>query len=89
MTTELNAFLHGVTFAGFFVCCLFFFRFYRKTHDGLFLAFGVAFLVFALERAVMLFAERGAGREPFYLIRLGGFALIIIALALKNRADRR
>jgi hypothetical protein len=70
---------------GFLVASLFFFRFWRRTGDWLFVAFGIAFLLFALNQAVVVLA--GIPREEqslIYLLRLAGFALLVAAIIGKN-----
>ena len=69
-----------------FTIALFFFRFWRRTHDRFFVLFGAAFLLLTLERIILV--AIGASHEfaPFvYLVRLLGFALIIAAVVDKNR----
>ena len=85
----LYDFLSGAVSLGFFVCALFFLRFWRRTKDGLFMAFALAFSLLGLGQAILALAnipteERGS----IYLIRLAAFALILIAVARKNRSAR-
>ena len=80
-------FLSGAVALGFFICCLFFLRFWRRTRDGLFLAFALAFSLLGLGQTILALAnipteERGS----VYLLRLLAFAVIIFAIARKNRA---
>ena len=80
-------FLSGATALGFFVCGLFFLRFWRRTRDPLFMAFAMAFALLGIGQAVLALAnipteERGS----LFLIRLSAFALILIAILRKNRA---
>jgi hypothetical protein len=84
----LYDFLSGAVAFGFFVCGLFFLRFWRRTHDELFLAFALAFGLLGLGQTILALAnipteERGS----IYLIRLTAFALILIAILRKNRAS--
>ena len=85
----LYDFLSGAVSLGFFVCALFFLRFWRRTKDGLFMAFALAFGLLGLGQAILALAnipteERGS----IYLIRLAAFALIILAILRKNRGAR-
>jgi len=85
----LYDFLSGAVSLGFFVCALFFLRFWRRTKDGLFMAFALAFSLLGLGQAILALAsipteERGS----IYLIRLAAFALIIFAILRKNRGAR-
>ena len=89
MAMTLYDFLSGAVSLGFFVCALFFMRFWRRTKDGLFMAFALAFSLLGLGQAILALAnipteERGS----IYLIRLAAFALILIAVARKNRSAR-
>ena len=85
----LYDFLSGAVSLGFLVCALFFLRFWRRTKDGLFMAFALAFGLLGLGQAILALAnipteERGS----IYLIRLAAFALIIFAILRKNRGAR-
>lgn len=89
MAMTLYDFLSGAVSLGFFVCALFFMRFWRRTKDGLFMAFALAFSLLGLGQAILALAnipteERGS----IYLIRLAAFALILIAVVRKNRSAR-
>ncbi len=89
MAVTLYDFLSGAVSLGFFVCALFFLRFWRRTKDGLFMAFALAFGLLGLGQAILALAnipteERGS----IYLIRLAAFALILIAIVRKNRGAR-
>jgi hypothetical protein len=89
MAMTLYDFLSGAVSLGFFVCALFFLRFWRRTKDGLFLAFALAFSLLGLGQAILALAnipteERGS----LFLIRLAAFALILIAIVRKNRSAR-
>ena len=85
----LYDFLSGAVSLGFFACGLFFLRFWKRTHDELFLAFAVAFALLGTGQAVLALAsipteERGS----LYLIRLTAFLLILFAIYRKNRSQR-
>lgn len=85
----LYDFLAGAVALGFFVCGLFFLRFWRRTRDPLFLAFALAFALLGTGQSILALAnipteERGS----IYLIRLTAFALILIAILRKNRSAR-
>jgi hypothetical protein len=82
-------FLTGMTTMGFLIASLFFFRFWRRTGDMLFVAFGTAFLLFAVQQGLITLS--GIPREErswIYFIRLVGFGLIICAIVAKNVARR-
>lgn len=50
-------FLSGAITLGFLVAGLFFLRFWRRTHDRLFLAFAIAFALLGLGQAVQALAN--------------------------------
>jgi hypothetical protein len=70
---------------GFLVAALFFWRFWRKSNDGLFIAFSAAFLLFAIDQ---FFHAVAIGESASYvwsfLFRLAGFGLLIYAVLRKN-----
>ena len=79
----LYDFLSGSVALGFLVCGLFFLRFWRRTGDGLFMAFAAAFALLGIGQSVLALAnlpteERGS----IYLLRLVAFAVIIFAIVL-------
>lgn len=78
------AFLSGMVAMGFLVAALLFFRFWRKTRDSLFVAFGVAFCLFALNEGLELLPNVGQAGSLAFLPRLLGFCLLIVAILAKN-----
>ena len=86
----ITGFLLGVIAAASLTAAAFFFKFWFRTHDGLFLAFAVAFLLEALYRIGVLFMEHPNEASPeFYLVRLFAFVLIAAAIVRKNREGQR
>lgn len=82
----LYDFMAGAVVFGFFVCALFFLRFWRRTGDQLFVAFALAFALLGTGQAILALANIATEeRGPVYLIRLLAFALIIVAIMRKNR----
>lgn len=82
---SLTPFLSGAVTFGFFVSALFFARFWRRTQDGLFLAFAAAFLLLGVNQALIVLSGIPVEeRSPLYLIRLAAFLLIIFAILRKN-----
>lgn len=78
-------FLSGMAAAGFLVAALFFFRFWRRAKDSLFCYFGIAFVLFAIgQTASLLFGAPHDDRTWTYLLRLGGFILLLVAIIGKN-----
>ena len=86
----MNAFLSGMNTMGFLVAALFFLRFWRKSDDILFVAFSAAFLLFALDQGFLAWHENAPAANAWaFLFRLAGFALLIVAILVKNiKADR-
>jgi hypothetical protein len=86
----LYAFLSGAITLGFLLAGLFFMRFWRRTRDGLFLAFAMAFWLLGLNQALLAFSRVPVEERTWlYLLRLAAFALILIAIVFKNRGSRR
>jgi hypothetical protein len=80
-------FLSGAIAFGFMVSALFFMRFWRRTSDGLFLAFAVAFALLGAGQAIQALANiPQEERSYIFLIRLAAFTLIIAAIFRKNRS---
>jgi hypothetical protein len=78
-------FLSGVVTMGFLVAALFFLRFWRRTQDGLFVAFAGAFALLAINQALAYLVD--LGREELgwvWLLRVAAFLLIIVAIVGKN-----
>jgi hypothetical protein len=84
--TDLTLFLSGAVVAGFLLASLFFLRFWKRTRDGLFLAFAAAFFLLGLGQSLLALANvPDEERSWLYLIRLLAFALILAAIIRKNR----
>lgn len=82
-------FLSGMITAGFLVAGLFFLRFWRRTHDSLFLSFAIAFGLLGLGQAVQALANIPQEERAYiFLIRLVAFSVILVAIVRKNRSAR-
>jgi hypothetical protein len=82
-------FLSGAVVLGFFVCGLFFLRFWRRTRDQLFLAFALAFALLGTGQSILALANISTEESgSIYLIRLAAFALILVAILRKNSSAR-
>jgi len=82
-------FITGMLTAGYLVAGLFFLKFWRRTGDGLFLAFAAAFALMALNQAIpVVFGIPDEALGGVYLLRLAAFLLIIWAVLRKNIARR-
>lgn len=81
----LAAFTSGALMLGFLAVGLFFLKFWRRTGDGLFLAFAVAFALLAINQAAPILINVSDENQGYiYLLRLAGFLLIILAVLRKN-----
>lgn len=81
----MATFLSGMITAGFVVAAVFFFRFWRRTGDGLFAAFGVSFALFAISQSLSVsFDFLHDDKTIVYVLRLFGFGLLLAAIARKN-----
>lgn len=79
-------FLSGAVTLGFVVAGLFFLRFWKKTRDGLFLAFAFAFWLMGVAQALLALGGMPVEERSWvYLIRLAAFGIILAAIAMKNR----
>lgn len=80
--------ISGALMMACFVAGLFFIKFWKKTHDRLFIMFAFSFFMLSMERLVLGYI--GTRNEPstmIYLIRLLAFVLILIAIIDKNRKN--
>jgi hypothetical protein len=79
-------FLSGAVTLGFVVAGLFFLRFWKRTHDGLFLAFALAFWLLGLTQGLLAFTDIPVEeRSWLFLLRLAAFLLILVSIWRKNR----
>jgi membrane protein CcdC involved in cytochrome C biogenesis len=79
-------FIAGLVTAGFLLAGLFFLRFWRRTSDGLFLAFALAFWLLGLSQALLAWTRTlEEDRHWIYLLRLVAFSIILLAIFRKNR----
>jgi hypothetical protein len=85
---EMTDFFSGALMLAFWVSGVFFIRFWRKTHDRLFVWFAAAFWTLAFERLLLEVLNLRAEDQPLiYTIRLAAFAMIAIGIVEKNRAS--
>lgn len=82
--------ISGAILAGYAVCALFFVRFWRQTHDRLFLVFALAFGLLCLQGLALILTEPiEEWRTGLYFVRLLAFLLILGGIVDKNRAERK
>jgi len=83
-------FMSGAVTLAYFIGAVFFLRFWRRTADRLFLAFAVAFALFALNQALVSLLEVDSEPESLlYALRVLGFILILAAIVDKNLSSGR
>ena len=81
----MNQFLYGMNTMGFLTAGLFFWRFWQKSSDTLFVAFAAAFLLFALDQFFHAMETAPTTLVAWaFLFRLAGFGLLIFAVMQKN-----
>jgi uncharacterized membrane protein HdeD (DUF308 family) len=81
----IDGFLMGVIATTSLIAGLFFLKFWKRTSDMLFLAFGSAFIIEGLNRVALLFTSEPSEANPwFYLVRALAFLLIIAGILKKN-----
>lgn len=82
----IEGFLLGIIVTASLTAGLFFLRFWRRTHDPLFLAFAAAFMIEGLNRLGFFFVEHpNEGSPAIYIVRLLAFLLLLAAIIWKNR----
>jgi uncharacterized membrane protein HdeD (DUF308 family) len=82
---RIQPFLLGVIATTSFFASLFFYKFWRKTRDPLFLSFGVAFLIEAINRTSVMFLKNPSEGSPWtYVVRLIAFLIILAGILRKN-----
>jgi hypothetical protein len=83
--SQFASFLSGATSAGFVLASVFFLRFWRRTHDGLFAAFSAAFLLLAINQTMITLGGVPSEYQSWvYLLKFAAFALLILAIVSKN-----
>jgi O-antigen/teichoic acid export membrane protein len=69
-----------------FVAALYFFKFWRRSADRLFVLFAAAFALLAANAVALgLTHPVGEFEVAIYLVRLAAFVLILVAIIDKNR----
>lgn len=86
---EHAEFFAGMIAMGMLVCAAFFFRFWLRSKDSLFLAFAVAFLLLTISHALSgILQLHMEERNLLYVLRLAAYAILVFAILQKN-APRR
>jgi hypothetical protein len=81
----LNRFLLGALVMACAVVGAFFLRFWRRTHDRLFIIFALAFWLLGTNWLLLAFVQTDETRTWLYVLRLIAFCLIIYGIVDKNR----
>jgi hypothetical protein len=90
MPNHLHPFLLGIVATASAAIGLFFYRFWRRTRDRLFVYFAAAFWLLAANWSAQAFVPHDESYYVvIYLLRLLAFAVIIAGIVGKNRAARR
>jgi hypothetical protein len=85
----VNDFLAGAIVMGFLVAALMFLRFWKRTREGLFLAFSGSFLLLGATQGLLTLGNfQDEERSWLYLLRLAAFLLILFAMGWQNRGRR-
>lgn len=85
MTPMAEGYLIGSISTASFAVGLFFLRFWRRTRDLLFLAFGTAFVIEGFNRISPLFMPKASEASPeYYIVRMFAFLLILAGILKKN-----
>ncbi|HEV2322990.1 MAG TPA: DUF5985 family protein [Terracidiphilus sp.] len=87
----IEAFLLGVIATSSLTASLFFFVYWRRSRDVLFLAFAVAFAMLSFNQASLLgSANPSEANATYYLVRLIAFLIILAGILRKNygRSER-
>ena len=82
-------YLQGALTICFLVAGAFFWRFWRQTRDRLFLLFALSFWLQALTRIALTALQDYDERIYLYLLRLLAYALIVMAIVMKNVGSRQ
>jgi len=86
---DLVGFVGGALAMGYLVAGAFFARFWRRTREGLFLAFAAAFALMALAQGLQVLSRHARDWDSHvYLLRLAAFVIIILAILAKNLPPR-
>ena len=85
----MEQFLQGAIAMGFLTAGLMFLKFWRRTHELLFLAFSGAFWLLGIQQVWLALTQIPVEeRSPLYLLRLLAFILIIAAFWIGSRQRR-
>lgn len=81
--------LTGAVTMGFLLAALFFLRYWFRTRDVFFALFAAAFAIYGAGQLALGWGRTSEFEPLYYLPRLVTFALIVVAVVIKNQAGRR
>lgn len=85
MITVIEAFLLGVVATALLTAAMFFFAYWRRSRDVLFLSFAIAFAMEAFNDASLLgSAHPNDASRWYYFVRLLSFLIILAGILKKN-----
>ena len=83
-------FISGLVTMGYATAALFFFRFWWRTRDPLFVLFAVAFICLAANQTLTVVLDIPRDEQSWtYLLRLAGFGLLIFGIIGKNLGKKK
>ena len=83
-------FLSGAVTLAYVIAAFYFFSFWQRTHDRLFVSFALAFALLALNQlAVFVIGAADERGNYAYVLRVLGFGLILAAIVDKNFGRRK
>jgi hypothetical protein len=86
----MSQFLWGVIAALSLVAAVFFWKYWRRTRDGLFLGLSVGFALLTLHwSALAVVNPSDDTRHYLYIVRFFAFVVMIAGVVAKNRSPRR
>jgi Na+/proline symporter len=86
----MNQFLWGVLAALSLVVAVFFWRFWRRTRDAVFVGLAAGFTLLTIHWAALgIVNPNDETRHYLYLVRFFGFLVMIAGVVAKNRSPRR
>jgi uncharacterized membrane protein YqgA involved in biofilm formation len=85
----MRLFVFGMLVMGDLVAALFFLRFWHRTRDQLFQAFGLAFIILTVHQALLAYYAPGTEPAWVYFLRVFAFVLILAAVVGKNLIPKR
>jgi hypothetical protein len=80
----MSDFINGGIMMTYATIALFFWQFWKKSHDRFYVMFSAAFGILALNRLMPTVPSPDEGLPTHYVVRLIAFVLIVLAIIDKN-----